>query len=231
MSRTEEFYKPALSGKNIPILPLDSKWHKLMNGLDKTPEMTAMQNELIELLKRQGKLNTESKQLRKRKARLMSEIVSAMDEDNGAKKQNDNKVMIEECNRQLESYQEELLDIPKQINEINYNLMLETMEQCYDAIQENSAEIAEIAEWITAIRIELKKKVVKKQEREIKNQQIYSYMHDIFGAEVIDLFDMRYQPGTEPGLTGKQTENSEYEDGRKRHERNSNNSTNESSGS
>ena len=30
---------------------------------------------------------------------------------------------------------------------------------------------------------------------ELKNQEIYTYMHDIFGASVIDLFDMKYNPG------------------------------------
>ena len=40
----------------------------------------------------------------------------------------------------------------------------------------------------------VKKNVVRKQEMEIANQEIYSYMHDIFGAEVIDLFDMKYNP-------------------------------------
>ena len=38
-----------------------------------------------------------------------------------------------------------------------------------------------------------KKNIIKKQNREINNRQIYSYMHDIFGAEVIDIFDMEYQ--------------------------------------
>ena len=26
------------------------------------------------------------------------------------------------------------------------------------------------------------------------NQQLYSYMHDIFGADVIEIFDMKYNP-------------------------------------
>ena len=42
------------------------------------------------------------------------------------------------------------------------------------------------------MRIELKKKVIRKQEKERKNQALYSYMHDIFGADVIEIFDMKY---------------------------------------
>ena len=44
------------------------------------------------------------------------------------------------------------------------------------------------------IRIELKKRLIRKQEMEQRNRNIYSYMHDVFGAEVIELFDMRYNP-------------------------------------
>ena len=53
-------------------------------------------------------------------------------------------------------------------------------------------EIEEISKWVTEVRIELKKKLIKKQEMEQKNHAIYSYMHDVFGAEVIDLFDIQF---------------------------------------
>ena len=29
---------------------------------------------------------------------------------------------------------------------------------------------------------------------EIYNDELYSYMHSIFGAEVIEMFDMKYNP-------------------------------------
>ena len=99
--------------------------------------------------------------------------------------------------KQMEEYQDELLDLPKEIDKVNYELMLDTMEICYEQIAQNTERINEITNWISAMRIELKKNVVRKQEAELKNQQIYSYMHDIFGAEVIDIFDMKYNPETE----------------------------------
>ena len=98
----------------------------------------------------------------------------------------------------MDKYQDELLDLPKEINEVNMELMLDTMEICYEIIQENTEKIKEIADWIANVRIELKKNVVRKQECELKNQQMYSYMHDIFGAEVIDIFDMKYNPEENP---------------------------------
>ena len=40
---------------------------------------------------------------------------------------------------------------------------------------------------------ELKEKLILKQEKETVNQELYSYMHDIFGADVINLFDTKYK--------------------------------------
>lgn len=198
MSRKEEVYKPALVGKNIPILTLDNKWHRLFTQTEISPEIKAKEQELNELLKRQGKLNHECKKLRTIKAKLRDEIVSLMDGGNESgvaqKKQEENKKLIEDCNERLESNQDELLDIEKEISMVNYDLMLLSMEVCYDAIRDNTAEIEQIDKWINQMRIELKKNVVRKQEREVYNQNLYSYMHDIFGPEVIEIFDMKYNP-------------------------------------
>lgn len=193
MSRKEEVFIPALKGKKIPVISLDNKWYRLMNGLEKTSRMQRLEDELKELLKRQGKVNTEVKTLRKQKKLMMENIVDEMD-GTDAKKQKEYKKQIEDCNRMLAEYQEEMKELPMRIDKVNFDLMIETMQVCYDAIQENSEKITEIADWINNIRIELKKNVVRKQQYELINHNVYSYMHDIFGAEVIDIFDMAYQP-------------------------------------
>ena len=198
MSRKEEIYKPALVGKNIPILTLDNKWHRLFTQTEISPEIKEKEKELNELLKRQGKLNHECKKLRSIKVKLRDEIVSLMDGGNetalAQKKQEENKRLIEDCNVRLEADQDELLDIEKEINAVNYELMLLSMEVCYEAIRDNTEEIEQIDKWINQMRIDLKKNVVRKQEKEIYNQNLYSYMHDIFGPEVIEIFDMKYNP-------------------------------------
>ena len=106
----------------------------------------------------------------------------------------ENKKLIDECNEKLDSYQDEALELPAQINEINKKLMIATMEVCYDDIKEGTEEINEISQWIDEIRVELNKKVVRKQEKQQRIQDLYSYMHDIFGADVIEIFDMKYNP-------------------------------------
>ena len=198
MSRTDDVFRPALKGKKIPIISLDNKWYKLMAGIDHTPEMIEKEKKLKDLLKQQGKINNELKSIRKKKAELMDKIVNVMDEDDADTKHAEYSASINECNAMIDKYQDELLDLPAQINEVNIALMLDTMEVCYDVIKEKTEKEKELDEWIAGIRIELKKNVVRRQECKIKIQQMYSYMHDIFGPEVIDIFDMQHNPGDNP---------------------------------
>ena len=195
----KEIFSGALQGKKIPILTLDNKWYRLLDETGRTAagELT---EHLNELLRRQGKLNTESKEIRKLKKKLMSEIVPMVNEaeqsQNAALEQKieDNKRLIAECNEKLEKYQDEMLELPGEIDRVNFQLMLFTMECCYRTMKENRAAIQEIADWVTQVRIDLKKNLIRRQEMEQQNQEIYSYMHDVFGADVVDLFDMSMLP-------------------------------------
>ena len=195
----QESFTDALLGKKIPILTLDNKWYRLLDELGKET-VKELEDQLNTLLKRQGKLNTECKDIKRLKKKLMNEIVPMVDEleQSGDKKLakaiEEHKRLIAECNGKLEGYQEELMDLPREIDQINGKLMFLTMEYCYDTMQDNTAQIEEIAEWVTQVRIELKKNLIRKQEMEQKNHEIYAYMNDIFGADVVNLFDLKYNP-------------------------------------
>ena len=192
-NKKDDVYKKALEGKRIPILTLDNKWHRLFTMMEPDRELKRLEDNLNSLLKLQGKMNTESKSIKKIKKKLMDEIVQLMDCNDAAsnKKIEENKRLIEECNDKLDEYQDKLLDIPAQIDEVNYNLMIRTMEMCYEVLQVNTKEIEEIGAWINEVRVELKKNIVRKQEKEIKNHELYSYMHDVFGADVVEIFDIK----------------------------------------
>lgn len=215
MSRKDDVFIPALKDKKIPLLTLDNTWHRLFTQTDPSPEIVKLSEELNELLKKQGKLNNDTKDIKALKKRLMAEIVEQMDALSETpskaleKKLNDNKRLIEECNQKLEEFGDDIYDIPKRINDVNYKLMLATMEVCYEQIQDNNAEIEEISNWVNEIRAELKKKVVRKQQKLKRNQNFYTYMHDIFGADVINIFDMKYniEPLTESDTKDKSSDN------------------------
>lgn len=198
MSKTDEVFKAALSGKKIPVLTLDNKWHQLFSKTKPDQELKLLETELNELLKKQGKANTELKEIKKRKKKLMDEIVQlANDADSGRdknaeKKLEENKQLISECNNKADECEDQLIELPREIDKVNKELMLKTMEICYDTLKRNKAEIDETSKWVSAVRVELKKKLIRKQEQEQLNQDIYKYMYNVFGPDVIDMFDLEY---------------------------------------
>ncbi len=201
LPQKQDKYKNALAGKNIPLLPLDNKWHQLFTQAEANPRIERLEEQLNSLIKRQGKLNTEKKDIRKLKRKLMDQIMVTVDElDQGVNQEvNDKKIdadkrLVKECNTKLAAYEKELAQLPKQIEEVNMQLMMATMDICYNKIKENTEQIDSLTKWIDSTRIELKKNVVRKQDRETQNRQLYSYMHDIFGADVLEIFDMKYNP-------------------------------------
>lgn len=201
MSKIDEAFEPALIGKKIPILTLDNKWHQLFTQSEYTPEIKQMEHELNDLIKRQGKVIDENKEIKKLKKKLMDEIVVIADElvrDPSSKKlekrQDECKRLLTECNEKMDANEEEMVELPRQINHLNKKLMLATMDVCYRRLQKSTQELNEIEDWIGNVRRELKKKIIRKQEKEATINKLYSYMHDIFGPEVIELFDMQFNP-------------------------------------
>lgn len=188
-------FTEALAKTKIPILVLDQKWHRLF-ALDGKPErVVELESQLKEILERQGRLNQELKELKKVKSSLMQNIVEHMDaaddEQQHNRQMDENKRLIEEVKDKIAANEDALLDIPKEIQTCNDALMMETMTYCYDRLRTNYKEAEEIAEWIKKVRVELKKNIIRKQNREINNKEIYAYMHDIFGKDIINLFDVR----------------------------------------
>lgn len=230
MSESKDKFNNAIGTVSIPILILDNKWHRLFGKMNPPPELKELEKNLTELVKRQGKLVNENKDLKKIKSNLMSEIMDNMDglenretDAKVDKKLNDNKRLINEVNEKLDKNEEELMELPREIDSANKQLMLATMDICYDRLQTNTTEIQEIAEWVRDIRVQLKKNLIKKQDKELYNAELYSYMHDIFGPVVMELFDMKYVPtihkapelktpvSTEGGQSDQTSENSTEE--------------------
>lgn len=200
MAKDDGAFRQALDGKKIPVLTLDNNWHRLFTQVEHTPEIQAVEEQLNELIKRQGKANTESKDIVRLKKKLLDEIVTLADRIDSKnsrkyeKEMSEHQRLVGECNDKLNGYRQEIAELPDEIERVNERLMLITMRECYERLQRNTAEIDEIDAWITEIRKELKKKNVRKKEKENMNFQLYSYMHDLFGADVMELFDLKYDP-------------------------------------
>lgn len=197
MKNTDEFRK-ALEHKKLPLLVLDQKWHRLFAIHGKTDEIRNAETELNNLLARQGKLNSDLKDYKKVKNQLMDEIVQNMEGYDGnasdkEKVRDKDKRMIDELNERIDAAEAELLELPQKMKQVNENLMILSMEYFYAKIKINTQESKEIEEWINQVRIDLKKNIIKKQNRDINNREIYAYLHDICGPQVLDLFDVEME--------------------------------------
>ncbi|MCI7322969.1 MAG: hypothetical protein MR508_06635 [Lachnospiraceae bacterium] len=198
--KNDEEFRAAIAGKQVPILVLDQKWHRLFAVHGKTEEIKETEGTLNALLARQGKLNTDLKGYKVLKNKLMDSIVQNMEGTtethlNAAreKKLDEDKRLIEEVNQKISDAEDELLELPRQIRDANNELLMRSLDYFYDKLRVNQEESKEIEEWINQVRIDLKKNIIRKQNRDINNREIYAYLHDILGPDVLDLFDIRYE--------------------------------------
>ena len=142
MSRKDEIYSPALKEKKIPILTLDNKWHRLFTQTNPNKTILRLEEELNDLLKKQGKATTESKDIRRLKKKLMQEIVENAEgtaegnNQKALKKMEDNKRLINECNERLTMYEDQLIELPGEIDRVNRELMLQTVIDDREVIEE-----------------------------------------------------------------------------------------------
>ena len=187
-----------LSSKRIPIVVLDERWHKLFEKEPKSSKIIELEKKLNDLLKQQGRLVTDGKSLKSAKNQLMDGIVANMNVDlspagklNGKKLQKSQK-LIQEINGKLKETDNDLAEIPYRIREANSKLVVEGINQCYQKLEVNADERNELDLKMNAMREELKHMIVRKQDLEEENANIYTYMHDVLGSEIMETLDQKY---------------------------------------
>ena len=75
MALTIEEVKKNAAYKQLPILTLDERYHVLFPEKDKTDEIRECEKKLNDLLKRQGQINNDLKEVHKIKDKLMQSII------------------------------------------------------------------------------------------------------------------------------------------------------------
>lgn len=172
---------------NIPILTLDERWYRLVNSKIKTDEIIYWEKQVNELLKKQGRINNDIKDIKKLKKQLINDVVENMEDDDDSKAKqklmNQNQRLIQESKDKISTLEDELMELPRELARANERLLTETLKVCYDKINSNSEDIQVLAKWIDATRVKLKKNILIKQDKEIINENMYSLIHDIIGPE------------------------------------------------
>ncbi len=196
MALTIDDVKKNVAYKHLPIVTLDERWYRLFPEEEKSSSIRALEKKLNELLKRQGQINNDIKAVKKIKNKLMKEIIDNAENTDisDAKRQkimNRNQKLVLEAKDKVETLEQEEADIPELIRTANIELVLEGVDECYHRIHDNYDDIQLLGKWINEMRIELKKKILIKQDKETKNTEIYSYMHDLLGPDMMEVFDAK----------------------------------------
>lgn len=178
-----------LRGKKIPILVLDQRWHKLFPGGQKPADVAALEQNLNALLKEQGKLVNEIKDLKKAKKKLMDAIVSGMSTTSNDKKKDKQQKLLLETKQRIQEESDRLMELPYEIKSANEELLIAGVAYCYDRWKERTEELGDLSDEIDIMRAQLKEKVAYRVELEESVDATYTLMHDLLGHEVMNLFD------------------------------------------
>lgn len=180
--------------KNTHLLVLDQKWHQLFK--DKKPmKVQSLEKELNQLLQKQGTYTTELKEYSDLKKKMMDEIVNSMkeayDENNkkAQKKMDRNKRYIEQINVKLGHHQEALTLLPERISEVNKKLVNATMKHFYHTMQERKIKAENLHKEVEVLKQTISETIIKRDEAKEHYQQLYGYIHDVVGADIIEQYD------------------------------------------
>ena len=191
-------YESLIDMKRVPILPLDNRWHQLFPDNNKPARIKKLEKKVMDLVKRESGVSSQMKDLAKLKKNLMKEIVNNMQETDDEnekirqKKLATSQKLIGDINNKVYNLENEKYQLPYKLMEANKELLLESIELCYSRLQTNQEHIEVLSEWIERTRTELKNKVIIKQGKEEKKNNIYSNMNDMLGPEFMEVFDKNH---------------------------------------
>lgn len=190
----KEYVTEILERKRLPIVLLDPLWHTAKEHI-KSGAIDKAEKELQELLKEQGRLNTDYKEYTVIKQNFLKEILvvssKAQDRSDSTALEELNKLHQSTlaANQKLEDIENRLDEIDKEIEIKNKEIISEMIAVGYSYIESYKQEDEILEAEITALREEMLKKTNKKKENEAFLKEIYNYLHSIVGREQIEILD------------------------------------------
>lgn len=193
---TTEFIKNNAAFKQIPILTLDQNYYKLFPDEEEKPDaIKALEKKVNDLLKRQGQVNNDIKEVKKIKSRLIQGVVEVMDQDDTdpkhMKKMSESQRLIYEAKEKIANLEDEALEMPRKLAAANQELLALTVKYCYKKMNSDRDDIKVLDKWINDTRVKLKKNLLIKQDKEMNIDQVYGCLHDILGRSLMGILDDR----------------------------------------
>lgn len=199
----EEEIIHSLQNKNVPLLILDEKWLEIFPEHLQNDVIRKRVLELNDLLKKQGQQLEQIKGIKRYKSQMMQEIVDNMGADESAigrlkqKKMDKSQKKILELNEELKQTEDSLSELPYQIRQANAELMVESTRICYGRFRVNKERMQELDAEIAELKEKLKMCVLEQQEREMQDSKMYTYLHSLLGARLMEQLDRKLENGSE----------------------------------
>ena len=172
---------------------LDRRGHTLFPQGEKPSEIIQLEENLNELLKRQGYLVNDIKDLKKTKKKLMEGIVAGMNDAEplrDKKKKNQQRLLLE-IKERIETESDELIELPRMIKKANEELLATGAHYCFERLANGDEQLKIVKQEIEELRISLREKTEWKDDLEESMDSAYSLMHGLLGHDVMNLYDKR----------------------------------------
>jgi len=178
---------------DLPILILDETFNYVFKNA-KTEKMTALEEEIRELLKEQGELNSEYEKLSKTKKIRLSKILNLSgelqeDASEVIKKMGTNQDLVEHINSKLDAIRKRLDEIPFAIREKNYNLFSEAVKLSYNNVSKLSLKIKKIEPDIARLKEKLRQRLDEKEALDSEYKEKSLFLRTFIGHEGIQILD------------------------------------------
>ncbi len=194
----KKFDRKVLRKNDISLLILDERWNSLFKNSEKTSDILECEEKLKELLKTQSRLIAESTEITTRKKKRMDRIIQltpdAFDRniEEARNEMHSCEDDINKINQRLKEIEAGLENMPELIKDVNLELLEVTVNLVYFRIRSNQRRVKELEYIIEDAKAKLKEYIDEKESLSEDDTEIYSYFHDLLGAEELEKLDREF---------------------------------------
>jgi len=190
----KDYVASIIRTKKLPIVLLDPLWHTVKEHI-KSKKIDVAEKQLQELLKEQGRLNTDYKEYTAIKQNFLKDILVV---SNKAQEENDSEALEEldrlhqttlGANQKLDEIERRLEEVEQEIDEKNKEIISEMIAVGYSYIENYKEQNERLETEIAILREEMLRKTNQKKEGDAFLKEIYNYLHSIVGREQIEILD------------------------------------------
>lgn len=183
----------------ISILTEDQEWIKLF-GDNNNKHIQDSKESLIQLLTKEKELESYAQEIQSQKIKYMKMILKVSDSLNNEDNKNKEielelldgyKEKILQINDEIDDIQFQLETLPKEIRDVNFQLLTATVEYGYNELKSREKVLNKSLEEIDTLREKLKNLMKIKHDNEEWISETYTFLHGLLGSEVIEEIDRK----------------------------------------